>query len=164
MNHDYLTSNDHLTVGQMEALLCNPETPERPQHLQECGTCFAELESMRATITDLRAALIASSEQHRRLAVMPAPAQRTPRALWSLVAATALLCVAGPIALHHKPTHVSILQSRAHSVPAAVSDEQLMSDIQQDLSSSVPQGMVPLMAKDATIESTQSTSSAKENE
>ena len=93
-------NNDHMTSEQMEALLSNPETQERSRHLQDVGTCSDELESLRAVVSDLRAAVIGSAAEHRRLAVMPAPAQRTPRAMWSLVAATALLCVAGPILLH----------------------------------------------------------------
>jgi hypothetical protein len=45
-----------------------------------------------------------------------------------------------------------------------VSDEQLMSDIQQDLSSSVPQAMLPLTAKDESVSATDATSNSKENE
>jgi hypothetical protein len=157
-------NNDHLTVEQMEALLSNPETQERSQHLQVCGACEEEFESLRAVVSDLRAAVIASSEAHRRVAVMPAPAQRTPRAMWSLVAATVLLCVAGPVVLHHKPAHVAMVRVPAPQVEAAVSDEQLMSDIQQDLSSSVPQEMLPLTTKDASTAAKGSTSNLKENE
>jgi hypothetical protein len=157
-------NNDHLTVEQMEALLSNPETQERSQHLQVCGTCKEEFESLRAVVSDLRAAVIASSEAHRRVAVMPAPAQRTPRTMWSLVAATVLLCVAGPVVLHHKPTHVAAVQMPKPQVQVAVSDEQLMSDIQQDLSSSVPQVMLPLTTKDASVGAAGSTTNVKENE
>ena len=85
-------NSEHLTVEQMEALLSNPELRERSQHLQVCGRCSEEFESLHAVMCELRAAVIASSEVHRRLAVMPEPAHRTPRALWSLVAAAALLC------------------------------------------------------------------------
>ncbi len=119
---------------------------------------------MRAVLGDLRAAVIASSEEHRRLAVMPAPAQRTPRAMWSLVAAVALLCVAGPIVLHQKPEHVAVTPMPQQQVQSAVSDEQLMSDIQQDLNSSVPQVMLPLTAKDTSVKSTGIISNSKENE
>lgn len=164
MNHDQLRNHEHLTIEQMEALLWHPETQHLPQHLRECGECSAELESLLATITDLRASLVASSERHRRLVMIPAPTHRTPRALWSLVTATVLLCAAGPIPLHHKPTHVAVVPLRAHSAQASVSDEQLMSDIQQDLSTSVPPEIIPLTAKDATTEATGSTYSSKENE
>jgi hypothetical protein len=157
-------NNDHLTSEQMDALLSHPETRERSQHLRVCGTCSDELESLRAVVSDLRTAVIGSAAEHRRCAVMPAPAQRTPRAMWSLVAATALLCVAGPILLHTKPAHVAVVPTPQPQVQGAVSDEQLMSDIQQDLSSSVPQAMLPLAAKDASASATGATSNVKENE
>jgi hypothetical protein len=156
-------NNDHLTVEQMEAMLSNPEMRERSQHLQLCGPCSQEFESLHAIMSDLRAAVIASSEVHRRLAVMPERAHRTPRALWNLVAVAVLLCVAAPIALHHKPAHVAVVQPPIQQVQAAVSDDQVMRDVQQDLSSSVPQDLLPLTAKDAT-ETTRLTSSSKENE
>jgi hypothetical protein len=157
-------NSDHLTVEQMEALLWKPERQEQSPHLQVCGACSEEFESLRAVVNDLRGAVIAASVVHRQLAVMPAPAHRTPRAMWSLVAAAALLCVAGPIALHQKPTHVSAVQGAAPQAQAAVSDEQLMSDVQEDLSSSVPQGLLPLTAKDASDGAAGSTSNSKENE
>jgi hypothetical protein len=40
----------------------------------------------------------------------------------------------------------------------------LMSDVQEDLSSSVPQGLLPLTANDAPAEATGSIASLKENE
>ena len=157
-------NNDHLTIEQMEALLSHPEMHARPQHLQVCGACAEEFESLRAVVSDLRGAVITASAVHRQRAVMPAPAHRTPRAMWSLVAAAALLCVAGPIALHPRPAHVPVVQVAAPQVQAAVSDEQLMSDVQQDLGSSVPQGLLPLTTKDASDGVAGSTSSTKENE
>ncbi len=157
-------NNDHLTVEEMEALLMHPEMREGSQHLQVCGPCSEDFDSLQAVIGDLRAAVIASSNVHRRLAVMPEPAHRTPRALWSLVAAAALLCAAAPIALHHKPAHVAIVQPPVKQVHATVSDDQLMSDVQQDLSSSVPQGLLPLTANDTSTEATRATPSSKENE
>lgn len=157
-------NGDHLTSEEMDALLMNAETRERPQHLRVCGACSEEFESLRATMSELRTAVIASAEKHRRMAVMPAPVHRTPRAMWSLVAAAVLLCVAGPVVLHHKPAHVAVVQMPKPQTQVAVSDEQLMSDIQQDLSSSVPQAMLPLTAKDASASATGSTSNVKENE
>ena len=47
-----------------------------------------------------------------------------------------------------------MVQTPQPQVQGAVSDEQLMSDIQQDLSSSVPQAMLPLAAKDASASAT----------
>ena len=157
-------SNDHLTVEQMEALLSHPEMREGSQHLKECGACLEDFESLHAVMGDLRAAVVAASDMHRRLAVMPERAHRTPRALWRLVAAAALVCAAAPIALHHKPAHVAVVQTPTKQVQATVSDDQLMSDVQQDLSSSVPQGLLPLTVSDPSTEATGATTSSKEIE
>ena len=157
-------NGDHLTSEEMDVLLMDAEARERSQHLRVCGACREEFESLRAAVGGLRVAVVASAEKHRRMAVMPAPAHRTRRALWSLVAAAMLLCAAGPVVLHHKPAHVAVVQVPKPQAQVAVSDEQLMSDIQQDLSASVPQAMLPLTAKDASSRATGSTSNSKENE
>lgn len=160
-------NGNHLTSEEMDALLMDAEARERSQHLRVCGACAAEFESLQAAVSELRAAVIASAERHRSVAVLPAPAHRTPRAMWSLAAAAVLLCVTGPVVLHHRPAHVAVVQLPKPEVQVAVSevsDAQLMNDIQQDLSSSVPQEMLPLTAKDASASATGSTASSKENE
>ncbi len=156
-------NNDHLTVEQMEALLSNPEMRERTQHLQVCDFCSEEFESLHIVMRDLRTAVVASSEVHRRLAVMPGSAHRTPRALWSLVTAAALLCAAVPIALHHKPAHVAVVQPPVQQAQVAMSDDEVMSDVQEDLSSSVPRSLLPLTANDEPT-TAGSISSSKEKE
>jgi hypothetical protein len=156
-------NGNHLTSEEMDALLMDAEARERSQHLRVCGACAEEFESLQETVSELRVAVIAAAERHRRVAVMPSPAHRTPRAMWSLVAAAVLLCVAGPVVLHHRPVHVAVVQIAKPQVQVAVSDEQLMSDIQQDLSSSVSQEMLPAV-KDAAASATGSISSLKENE
>jgi hypothetical protein len=154
----------HLTSEEMDAMLMRPETMERPGHLQECGACAEELETLRGSLRDLRGAVMASAAEYRRTAVMPAPVQRTPRAMWSLVAATALLCVAGPVVLHQRTGHVPVASVKTVAAQGAVSDEQLMSDIQEDLGSNVPQAMLPLTAKDATAGASGSNMNTRENE
>ncbi|MGA7158924.1 MAG: hypothetical protein WBY53_18915 [Acidobacteriaceae bacterium] len=163
-------NSNHLTSEEMDALLIesesrdDSESRERWEHLRACTACAEEFESLRAAVSDLRGAVVGSAELHRRAAVMPAPAHRTRAAMWSLVAATALLCVAGPVVLHHKTAHVAVVVVPKAAVQAPISDEQLMSDIQQDLSASVPQAMLPLTAKDASGSGTDAAANAKENE
>ncbi len=113
--------------------------------------------------------------------------------LWGLTAAAALLCVAGPLfyasrgaipfATERPPVadHNPAPRTAAVAVSAApatrettvaapaqvsgqMSDAQLMSDIEQDLSSSVPQAMLPLTVRDAPQSPAGTTSNAKENE
>ena len=139
-------NNNHLTSEQMEALLSDPESRDRSQHLSVCETCSAELESLLAGIGDLRSAVIASAALHRKVAVLPTVSHRSPRVMWTVLAAAAFLCVVGPIAMHQKQARVITVNTSSQQVQAAVSDEQLMSNIQDDLSSSVPKPMLPLAA------------------
>jgi anti-sigma factor RsiW len=156
--------SDHLTSEQMDVLLSHEEQREQSQHLRTCGTCSEEFAALLAGMNDLRAAVIASAEQHRRLAMMPATARRTPRFMWALVATMALICAAMPLVLRTRPAAIAVVQAPKQPAQASVSDEQLMSDIQQDLSSSVPQAMLPLTAKDTSAGATSSTYNSKENE
>ncbi len=119
---------------------------------------------------------------------------RSMWALWGLTAASALLCVFGslyypngrslPFVTQRPPVNAHKIGSRssvvvvasvasnsqamvsapARSASGQISDAQLMSDIEQDLDSSVPQAMLPLAVRDAPQSVAGATSNAKENE
>jgi hypothetical protein len=157
-------NNDHLTSEQIEALLLDPESRDRSQHLNVCQACSAEFESLLVVMGDLRSAAIASAEQHRRVAVMPAPSHRTPRVMWSLLMAAALICIAGPLAVRQRPARIIAVDAPKQQLQGAVSDEQLLSNIEDDLSSPLPRPMLPLAASVASTDPTASTYRSKENE
>lgn len=157
-------NNDHLTSEQLEALLSDPESRNRPQHLSSCEACSAEVESLLVVMDDLRNAAIASAERHRRVAVLPTVSHRRPQVMWTVLAAAALICIAGPIAVRQRPVHVIVVNAPKQQMQGAVSDEQLLSNIQDDLSSSVPKPMLPLAASVASTDATTSTYRSKENE
>ncbi|MFP5233349.1 MAG: anti-sigma factor family protein [Acidobacteriota bacterium] len=117
---------------------------------------------------------------------------RSMWALWAVTAASALLCVFGslfysngrslPFGVERPPAasqktsarSSAVVVSVASSSQAAVStparsseqmsDAQLMSDIEQDLNSSVPQAMLPLAVRDSPQSPAGTTSNTKENE
>jgi anti-sigma factor RsiW len=118
---------------------------------------------------------------------------RSMWALWGLTAASALLCVFGslfypnggslPFVTQRPPVNAHKIATRssavvvsvasdsqamvpvsARSTSGQISDAQLMSDIEQDLDSSVPQAMLPLAVRDAPQSVAGATSNAKENE
>jgi anti-sigma factor RsiW len=157
MNHNHLTSE------QIAALLSDPESRDRSQHLSGCTECSAELESLQEVMDDLRLAAIASAAEHRRVAVLPVVSHRTPWAMWGLLATAALICIAGPLAVRTRPAHVTAIDVPQQQMQGAVSDEQLMSNIQDDLSSSVPEPMMPLTASVMSSDQASATSRAKEN-
>jgi len=162
-------NNDHLTSEEMEALLSDlPATVralDRSEHLKVCAQCSAEVESLRGALEDLRTAAVASAEHHRRVAVMPAPSHRTPRMMWTLLAAMVLICIAVPLTVHQRHAGVTMVsapvQAPQATVSVAVTDEQVWNSIQDDLSSSVPKPLLPLAA--ASTDSTTSTDNTKEN-
>jgi hypothetical protein len=170
--------NDHLTSEEIDALLLDsgsldlvsldsesldPKSRDRSQHLSVCQVCSAEFESLLTVMGDLRIAAIASAEQHRRVSVMPTPSHRTPRVMWALLTAAALICVAGPLAVRHRPTRVTAVSAPAQQLQGVISDEQLLSDIQDDLSSPVPRPMLPLVASVVSTRPATSTYSATDS-
>lgn len=155
----------HLTSEEMDVLLMDDAAREQMEHLQACDVCMEELESLQRTLAALRGAVVATAAQQRQMAVMPAAAGRTRFGIWSLVAATALLCAAGPMVLHSRPARGPVTAARPPQASVSqISDAQLMSDIEQDLSSSVPQAMLPLTAKSAGAGGADANSTTKENE
>ena len=155
-------NDHHLTSEELEALLLNPQTKES-QHLAVCPQCSAEFITLREALGDLRTAAVASAEHHRRLAIMPTLSHHTPRMMWTLLAATTLLCVTLPLTIHQKRVPVTTViaptQQPQTTISSTITDEQLWNSIQDDLSSSVPKPMLPL----APTDSTTSTDNAKEN-
>ena len=164
-------NNDHLTNEEMEVLLS--DTPAKVQaldrllHVKVCPQCSEEVESLRSVLDDLRSAAVASAEHHRRVAMLPVASQRTPRMMWTLVTAMALICVAVPVTVHQRHAAVTVVSAPVKetqtTVTAAVTDEQLWNSIQDDLSASVPKPMLPLDATSTDPTSTPSGDNAKEN-
>lgn len=187
-------SAGHLTSEGLDALLWGSESPAEAAHLEACLACREEFEALRLSMRELQAAVVGVAAERRRMAVMPAPAQRTRRAMWavwSMAAAAALLCVCGPLytsrggsghlaverpaaAVHLPAAPASAAVGLAPDTPVTVSasaesstkisDAQLMSDIEQDLSSSVPQAMLPLTVRDSAQSPAGTRANAKENE
>jgi len=160
-------NDHHLTSEEMEALFSDlqaKEPQDRTQHLEVCPQCSAEVESLRGTLEDLRTAATASAEHHRRVAIMPVPSHRTPRMMWTLLAATTLICIAVPLTVYQRHAGVTVVSAPVQppqTTTATITDEQLWNSIQDDLDSSVPKPMLPLAA--ASTDSTSSTDNTKEN-
>jgi hypothetical protein len=131
-------------------------------HLRACPLCAAELSSLQSSLTNFRAAttrfadqelarLKASRPQTQFVSLMPqrkAPLARRPF-LWAcaavlLVGATTGILV--PVALHHQDRAVTTaaVSPAQEAAPAPESDQALLEEVDDDLSSSVPSAMQPL--------------------
>jgi hypothetical protein len=164
--------NDHLTSAQLDHLLFDSlsgDNEATDPHLRDCELCRAELASMRSTFGSLRSGATLAAARYQRLAAAPhRDAQRSAwpvRLIGSLAAAAVVLAISLPVALRHPaPAHPNIAQT-SQAAPATdahmasnfssnLSDEQLLTTVQGDLSASVPDSMLPLDASTSTVTST----------
>jgi hypothetical protein len=156
----------HLTNEQFVTLLVSPGAGH--PHLRSCELCASQLEGLRSSIGDLRSASVAAAERHYRLAVLAQAARRRthrrPRLAWAFTAVAALLVIAIPFAAKLRTPVRQPVAATPAAAPAAnasnlsnLSDDQILNNVDSDLSASVPSPLLPL-------ESTSTTAPTKETE
>jgi len=145
----------HLTDAQMFGLLDEPDRADATTrlHLVACPNCQTELRTLRASLTNFRAAAtsLASAETpalaSTRVAA-PASPSRFRRQVWATsLAAVAVLAIAAPFVhpVHKTPAiQAAPGNSPVQPNPAAESDDALLDGIQRDLSTSIPPSLEPL--------------------
>jgi hypothetical protein len=133
--------NSHLSSEQLDGVLNGGASQDASQHLGGCVQCAGELAALRAAFGDLRDVTTAVAEHHRRLAVAT-PVRRIPRMVWGLAAAALFVGIATPVAVHRRTT--SVVGEKVPQVVATMSDEALLNSVQNDLSASVPESLLPL--------------------
>jgi len=156
----------HLTNEQFDALLLAPAT-DHP-HLRSCEFCANQLAVLRSSIGDLRVTSIAAADRHHRAA---AHAQRTrqrsrmlPRLTWAATAIAGVLFISLPFVSRFRtpkapvqnPVAVAAVQT-PRAADSNLSDAQLLSSIQNDLSATVPDPLLPLDSSTSTDASTKET-------
>lgn len=151
--------NPHLSSEQFDGILSGQPSPDAKLHLSGCAQCSGELASLREAFGNFRETASGVAEQHRLLAVT-SPPRRVPRMAWGLAASVLFVSIAAPLAVHRHPA-VPVAEPVAQT-PAAMSDEALLDTVQDDLSTSVPESLLPLAATPASGNTTDS-SLSKEN-
>jgi hypothetical protein len=155
----------HLTHEQLCDLILAQPTPEPQEtgrldmlrdHIRTCEHCSAEFASLNTSLNTFRstADAWATGEWSRpRASQSPLPARAT---LWgslplpALWAAAAVLVVAAtlPLALHHNPPATAPTPALVTAAPPRhannQSDEALLEEVNETLSSSIPSPMQPL--------------------
>jgi hypothetical protein len=135
--------NTHLSSEQFDGVLSGQASQDAKLHLSGCAQCSEELASLRGAFGNFREAASAVAEQHRLLAVTSTP-RRVPRMAWGLAAAALFMSIAAPFTVHRRvavPIEGPVTQNAV-----TMSDEALLDNVQNDLSSSVPESLLPLAA------------------
>jgi anti-sigma factor RsiW len=143
----------HLTEEQFYTLIDGPEVDQAAsQHLLACSDCSAEVANLRESLTNFRLAATGISLAQVPLRP-PTRVARTrffpmPQTAWAAaLTASVALCI-GSISILHRPAAGSIPASPTVAVATAAgetqSDDALLQDIDQDLSTSVPPSLAPL--------------------
>jgi hypothetical protein len=151
--------NSHLSSEQLERALAGRPAPEVMQHLKKCARCNEDIAATGALLAGFRNAATGAAEKYRRLA--PARAsKRVPRMAWALAAAALFVGVGAPLAVHRHDAGRGV-PAQVATEASAISDEALLENVQDDLSSSVPKSLLPLA--DTSTNAKESTSAQQKN-
>jgi hypothetical protein len=150
--------NSHLSSEQFDGVLSGRPAQDAKLHLNGCAQCAGELARLREAFGDFRETASLVADKHRLLAVISTP-RRVPRMTWGLAAAVLFVSFAAPFAVHRRPATPVV--GPAAQAPVAMSDEALLDNVQNDLSSSVPESLQPLAG---TSTNSTDTTPAKENQ
>ena len=133
--------SQHLSSEQFDAALAGEPTTAATRHLRECAQCEQEVAATRGVLSDLRSQATYVAERHGRLSSRRGR-PRVPVIAWALAAAGLFMSAGAPLAVHYygaAGAGVAVAPG-----PAAMSDEALLNSVQDDLSSSVPEPLLPL--------------------
>ncbi|SFS08921.1 hypothetical protein SAMN05421771_1559 [Granulicella pectinivorans] len=140
----------HLTPGQLDALLIGDRNDAATRHLEACPSCAAEVAEMRTSLTLLSEAItsMAKAELFHHNTRTSLLTSTTKRPVFRLVATFALAASVAVVAailpvgrLMHPPAAHPAITATANTVE---SDEALLTEIDQQLSASVPEALEPL--------------------
>jgi hypothetical protein len=157
----YLTEHvdRHLSDEQLCCLLEDPTGAGASTrlHLGSCMACQSELATLRASLSNFRAAATgyaAVQAPKQRLVVAVAPKTSwMPRPVWAASFASAVAVLGVSLSLMHSHPVTQVAGRPVAAVSPAqpeVSDEALLDGIQRDLSTSVPPSLEPLEVSAAT--------------
>jgi anti-sigma factor RsiW len=133
----------HLTDWEQEEYLLGERTPQMLRHLAECGDCRGTVERMQHGVALFRSAAVEWSTES--LATRPQqlqiiPDRRLPVLRWALAAAIPLVI----LLLALLPLRLSSPRAVHPAAAAAISDDALLDQVDEQLSVAVPSSMESL--------------------
>ena len=140
------------------------------EHLRACLICSAELRSLRDSLSHFREASVSFARQEfaqsyaRQSSIAP-PHSYLSQPLYWAAAAVVFVAALFPLSMHRQHPTAPVARATASTSPGQTteSDEALLADIDQKLSSDVPEPMAPLADPTAGATSTTSNSDQRTN-
>lgn len=132
----------HLNSEQMERVLAGNPAHEVSLHLSKCGRCADDVASMREALGNFRSAATRAAEHHRHFAA-PVIAAGVSRMAWVLASVVLFAGIAAPFVVRRE-TARPVPGNVAAQPAETISDEALLNNVQNDLSASVPESLLPL--------------------
>lgn len=147
-------NESHLSHVQMESLLAGAPDEELELHLSQCELCWEEAEAIRAVLGDLKITVAATAEREwRSVAVRERkaiPQWAIPQWIWAGALAVLLIGLM-PFATTARQHRVEApVPVQAPAAEVTLSDEALLSGVQKDIATSVPEPLEPLAGTETT--------------
>ena len=138
----------HWTDEQMTAWTLGERNVEMAEHLAACGDCRRELAQLQESLAAFRGNVqqAASADEYRwtriRHGVASGATERSHGLRWAFTTAVALVALSvGLLQVHHQRP---VPRVGDNTPKVEMSDEQLLSEINDDLSRSAPEAMAPV--------------------
>jgi hypothetical protein len=148
----------HLSSEELERAMAGQAEPRALEHVAGCEACAAEIASFQRMFGELRESATEMATEQRRMAVVARPAKRA--GVWGYATAAVVFVAVGlPVAMHHPAVKTPVVAGPANGAEgdaASVSDAELMTNVQNDLSSNVPE---PMRALEGTVDNGSTTGS-----
>jgi hypothetical protein len=162
----------HLSSEELESVMAGRGDESAVTHARECTVCAEEMAGLRLILGGLRESAKRTAERERRLAVRPAlgkgPGKGWVRGgVWAGVMAAVMVAVIVPVEMRHRELAPVTAQTTPHVVgvqesgATELSDDALLSGVQNDLSTDVPAPLEPLAGASITT-TTSNTLNTKE--
>jgi anti-sigma factor RsiW len=137
--------SEHLRTQQFNDLILGIAEAEPAAHLAACPQCRAEMETLRATLSEFRGAALRWSENAAQQTAVPKKqpsSRRWAKPAWALVAVAIVLAAVLPL------TQWRSHSSRSAAADAAqaqiVRDNQLLAQIDSETAETTPAPLQPL--------------------
>ncbi len=132
----------HLDEEQFAAVIAGEADEEAQKHALHCYECSVEVERMRQFLGEFRQAISAVAERPRRFQPVQLPVTRWRMAL-AAAAMACLILVAGVLLQSAKRRDVGPAAPIQQQAQKEDADDQLLLEIDQDISRSSPRALEP---------------------